>query len=208
LLGGSEITADNEWVLAHPAVDYAAIGEGEQTFCPSIEPACRENPTMSNLAVALKDEIRRLARKEIRAQVSTTKRAAAQHRREIAQLKRLFKQQEKKLQSLASLGQQSSGEPHLSDDAMESVRFSARSVRAQRNRLGLSAEDYGKLLGVSGQTIYHWEQGKSRPRRSQMAGLVAVRGLGRRNALARLEALNSQKTRGTSKPRRPVHKPR
>lgn len=33
VLGGPEITADNHWVLSHPAVDYAAIGEGEQTFC-------------------------------------------------------------------------------------------------------------------------------------------------------------------------------
>jgi len=32
LLGGPEITADNGWVLAHPAIDYAALGEGEQTF--------------------------------------------------------------------------------------------------------------------------------------------------------------------------------
>lgn len=32
LLGGPEITADNRWTLDHPAVDYAAIGEGEQTF--------------------------------------------------------------------------------------------------------------------------------------------------------------------------------
>ena len=32
LLGGPEITADNAWVLDHPAVDFAAIGEGEQTF--------------------------------------------------------------------------------------------------------------------------------------------------------------------------------
>ncbi len=32
LLGGPEITADNDWVLRHGAVDYAAIGEGEQTF--------------------------------------------------------------------------------------------------------------------------------------------------------------------------------
>ncbi|MCR4412779.1 MAG: B12-binding domain-containing radical SAM protein [Thermoguttaceae bacterium] len=32
VLGGPEITADNPWVLEHPAVDYAAIGEGEQTF--------------------------------------------------------------------------------------------------------------------------------------------------------------------------------
>ena len=36
---------------------------------------------------------------------------------------------------------------------MESVRFSARSVKAQRSRLGLSAADYGKLVGVSGLTM-------------------------------------------------------
>lgn len=33
LLGGPEITADNAWVLEQAAIDYAAIGEGEQTFC-------------------------------------------------------------------------------------------------------------------------------------------------------------------------------
>ena len=32
ILGGPEITADNDWVLADPAVDFAAFGEGEQTF--------------------------------------------------------------------------------------------------------------------------------------------------------------------------------
>ncbi|GBD35121.1 Hopanoid C-2 methylase [bacterium HR36] len=32
IIGGPEITADNAWVLHHPAVDYAVIGEGEATF--------------------------------------------------------------------------------------------------------------------------------------------------------------------------------
>jgi len=32
VLGGPEITIDNGWVLRHTAVDYAVIGEGEQTF--------------------------------------------------------------------------------------------------------------------------------------------------------------------------------
>lgn len=32
LLGGPEVTSDNAWVLGHPAVDFASIGEGEQTF--------------------------------------------------------------------------------------------------------------------------------------------------------------------------------
>jgi radical SAM superfamily enzyme YgiQ (UPF0313 family) len=37
IIGGPEVTADNEWVLAHPAVDFAAIGEGEQTFAELLE---------------------------------------------------------------------------------------------------------------------------------------------------------------------------
>jgi radical SAM superfamily enzyme YgiQ (UPF0313 family) len=32
VLGGPEITPDNQWVLETPDYDYAAIGEGEQTF--------------------------------------------------------------------------------------------------------------------------------------------------------------------------------
>lgn len=32
LVGGPEVQRDNTWVLEHPAVDIAAIGEGEQTF--------------------------------------------------------------------------------------------------------------------------------------------------------------------------------
>jgi radical SAM superfamily enzyme YgiQ (UPF0313 family) len=32
LLGGPEITADNTWVLQHPAVDCAVLGEGEAAF--------------------------------------------------------------------------------------------------------------------------------------------------------------------------------
>jgi len=32
VLGGPEISGDNAWVLNHPAIDVAVIGEGEQTF--------------------------------------------------------------------------------------------------------------------------------------------------------------------------------
>jgi radical SAM superfamily enzyme YgiQ (UPF0313 family) len=49
VLGGPEITWDNHWVLDHPAVDYAVIGEGEQTFAELLEALgdgrdCREIP--------------------------------------------------------------------------------------------------------------------------------------------------------------------
>jgi len=144
---------------------------------------------MSNMAVVLRDEIRRLARKEIRAMVGTTQKAVAQYRREIANLKRLLNKQEK---SVSQLKRHLSERQELSvgeEGPLEGVRFSARSVRAQRRRLGLSAADYGRLVGVSALTIYNWESGKSRPRQAQFAGLVAVRGIGKREAAARLASL-------------------
>lgn len=33
VVGGPEVQRDNTWILEHPAVDLAVIGEGEQTFC-------------------------------------------------------------------------------------------------------------------------------------------------------------------------------
>ena len=52
---------------------------------------------MTTLAVAFKDEIRRLARKEIKAQTGSTAQAVARYRREIAKLKRQLREQEKKI---------------------------------------------------------------------------------------------------------------
>jgi len=69
----------------------------------------------------------------------------------------------------------------------ERVRFTAKGLRSQRKRLGLSAADYGKLIGVTGQTIYSWEGGTSRPRQQQVARIASLRRLGKREARARLE---------------------
>jgi DNA-binding transcriptional regulator YiaG len=143
---------------------------------------------MPNVASVLRDEIRRLARKEIRVMVGSTRKAVAQYRREIAKLKRLLSKQEKsvvRLKRQFSERQESAGGK---EEPLEGVRFSARSVRAQRRRLGLSAADYGRLVGVSALTVYNWESGKSRPRKAQFAGLVAIRGIGKRKAAERLVA--------------------
>jgi DNA-binding transcriptional regulator YiaG len=152
---------------------------------------------MPNIATVLKDEIRRLAKKEIKANTSSTKGAVGQFRRDIAKLKRLVQTQQREITFLKTQEQKRLGQPQTKDeDELEGVRFSARSVKAQRRRLKLSAADYGKLVGVAGLTIYNWELGKSHPRKQQLARLVAVRGLGRRAALAKLEAMKAGEMKG------------
>jgi DNA-binding transcriptional regulator YiaG len=142
---------------------------------------------MQTFAAALKDEIRRLARKEIRAQVSAIKRAVGQFRHDIARLKRQLAACQRQLSRRSADAERGVGESvSHTVAARPRTRFSARSVRAQRKRLKLSAAEFGRLVGVSGQTIYQWEQGKSRPRKSQFAALVALRSMRRREALVRL----------------------
>ena len=143
---------------------------------------------MSNIAVVLKDEIRRLAKKEVKANTSSTKGAVGQFRRDIAKLKRLVQAQQKEIAFLKSQEQKRLEQPQVKDEEeLEGVRFSARSARAQRRRLGLSQPDFARLVGVSPMTIYNWESGKSRPRKEQLAALVALRGVGKREAMKRLE---------------------
>lgn len=55
-----------------------------------------------------------------------------------------------------------------------------------RKKLGLSAADFGKLAGASAQSIYSWEAGKTVPRKSQQATIAGLRGMGKKEAKARL----------------------
>ena len=64
--------------------------------------------------------------------------------------------------------------------------FSPGAVSAERKRLELSAADYGELVGVSQLTIYNWEKGKTKPRAAQLDKWLAVKGIGKRKAWARL----------------------
>jgi DNA-binding transcriptional regulator YiaG len=145
---------------------------------------------MPNIAAVLKDEIRRLAKREIKAATSTTKQAVVQYRHDIAKLKQLVQGQQKEIAFLKAQERRRLGQPLTQDqEELEGVRHSARSVQAQRKRLGLSATDFGKLIGVSGLTVYNWEHGKGRPKKERLAALVAVRKLGKREATAKLELL-------------------
>ena len=144
---------------------------------------------MPNLASILREEIRRLARKELRSDLSGTKRATAQYRREIAALKRQLAGHARKLAFLERQEKQRIAKKPQPVDS-EGVRFSPKWLKAHRTKLGFSAAQYGKLVGVTALSIYNWEQGKSKPRPKQLAAWAAIRGLGKRSALRHIEMLD------------------
>lgn len=140
---------------------------------------------MPNIAAIFKQEISRLARKEVRTATLGLRKATAQYRREIARLKRNASALEGALARLRrDLGK--SAAPAAAPAEGEKLRFTAKGLQSHRGRLGLSAADYGRLAGVTGQTVYKWEHGGARPRRQQLAALAALRGIGKREAAARL----------------------
>src|SRR3546814_14702813 len=99
-------------------------------------------------------------------------------KKQIAQLE----QEVKKLRRVAG----SSAAPKVAE-AGGKLRFVAKGPKSLRTRLGLSAEELGVLLGASGQSVYNWESQKTVPRATQVAAIAALRGLGKREAHARLE---------------------
>jgi DNA-binding transcriptional regulator YiaG len=143
---------------------------------------------MPNLAATLRDEIRRLARKELRTHRVSTVAAASDHRRMIAQLKRQVRDLQK---AVAFLERQEKTRlaRKPSPAQAEGARFSSKGLASHRSKAGLSARDYGRLLGVSGLTIYNWESGKTRPKAEHLAAVVDLRKVGKREALRRLALL-------------------
>jgi DNA-binding transcriptional regulator YiaG len=143
---------------------------------------------LANIASALKEEITRLARKEIRGETEGLKKASAQYRSEIAALKRRVTSLE---QQLSRIGKTVSKnvEAKAKPEGEPQARFTAKGFITLRKRLGLTAAEIGQLLAVSAQTIYNWEAGNSSPREKQLAHVVSLRKMGKREVAAALEKL-------------------
>ena len=155
---------------------------------------------MPNIGTVLREEITRLSRKESRGQIDPTKKATTQHRKDIAALKRQVAQLERQMKLLLRKS--------LSTDAVTAasrattgtkIRFVAKGLKSQRERLGLSAGDFGKLVGVSAQSVYNWEGGQTRPRDEQIAKLVKLRSVGKRDAVELLRRAAGSNVRSRRK---------
>ena len=144
---------------------------------------------MTNVTATLKSEIVKLARKELSSQVREVKKASAHNRRDISDLKRMVTKLRQQVErSEGIVAEKATAYP--GSEATTRVRFTANGLCSERKRLGLSADDYAKLVGVSGQSIYNWEGKVTRPRKNHIRRIVAVRGISKKEARARLAKLH------------------
>ncbi len=142
---------------------------------------------MPNLASFLKSEISRLARKELRQEIEPLKRALANARSEIAALKKTTRALDQDLKAVRKTSQRAPSEQP--DSGNQRFRFRASTMKTHRAKLGLSAKDYGLLLGSSMLSVYKWEDGKAAPREKNLPRISEVLRLGKREAQRKLAEL-------------------
>jgi len=142
---------------------------------------------MPNIAAVLKEEIARVARKAVRGEIETLKKTVSAQRGQIAQLKRQLQEQQRQLKQRGKAT--AAAAPAEADMPTDKLRFSPTRLAAQRKKLNLSAHDFGRLVGVTGHTVYIWESGKSRPTAEKLAAIASLRKAGKREVQARLAAL-------------------
>lgn len=144
---------------------------------------------MPNIANLLKSEIARVARKQVRAETQGLKQAIAPYRAQIAELKRRTRQLELQVNRLGRVAARAASAGPAEPAGARNLRFSAKGLAAQRQRLGLSAQAFGALIGASGQSVYKWEEGKTRPRAKHLPVIASLRTIGKKEAAARLDSL-------------------
>jgi hypothetical protein len=98
-----------------------------------------------NVAIVLKAEITRIARKELRGETAQLKKSVSHYRLEIAALKRRIADLERAAKGSARIRRT----PAVQVDPAQAPlrnRFSATGLAAQRKRLGITAAEMGVLV--------------------------------------------------------------
>ena len=147
---------------------------------------------MPNIAKVLKDEIKRLARREINITITPLKVSNAalkklvhEHKQEISALKK----ENKRLAMLLGKihGPVHDNAPKLKDDGFT---ITGRQVRSLRGRLGISQAQLAKLIGVCDNIVSIWE---NKPGRLQLRkpgirkALSDLKGMKRREVLEQVQ---------------------
>lgn len=148
---------------------------------------------MSNIADALKQEIARVARKELKDEIAALRKLTSAHRSEIAALKREIKALHGVVKGLQKGLSRPVAAPSPESKETQTKRrggrseFSAEQLATHRAELGLTQAQMARLIGASALSVYKWESGKVQPRAAQQEQIAAALKLGKRAVKAKLQ---------------------
>lgn len=160
---------------------------------------------MPNFNKQFQDEIRRLARKETKDDLERLKREQIELRKSISSARKLIDKLQRDLKRVgrnAPAEDKPAGETEGEAGGVR-ARVSGKTIRLMRAKMGLTQAEFAKLVGVTGQSIYQWErkEGQLTFRGGAKERIVAVKGLGAREARKRLADMNVVRKRGPRKPK-------
>ena len=136
---------------------------------------------MPDFKQTFQEEVRRLARKELKALDE-----------KISEQKKTINALQKRVNDLEKKQAVAAAKPAAAEKAPEAapaaegrkVRFSPKSLVKFRKKVAISQKALAALLGVTPFTVSHWEIGKNRPRSVQIEAFNALTKLGKRKVLA------------------------
>jgi len=144
---------------------------------------------MPNVASVLKEEIRRLARKEAKLHMAPLKKALAAERKQVASLRK----------QVTALARSKGALPRTPAPAKASGRGASGggavaapagwrkdTVRSTRKMLDLTQAQLAKLIGVSQISVSFWETGRSTPRPKAQIKVMEARKLTKAQAHTKL----------------------
>ena len=147
---------------------------------------------MPNIAAVLKQEIVRLAAKQVRMAVRPLN-------QEKVALKKLVRDLRTRVENLeeeaAMLKAEQNRSKKLVIGALPveelAIRVTAKGMRSMRKRLRLTQAEFARLLGVSMPTVWQWEKktGALKVRDETKKAIFAIRDLGAREARRRLDEM-------------------
>ena len=150
---------------------------------------------MPNIGLAFKAEITRISRKEVKAYAGTLHKTTIILKKHVAELKKRLETVEAENRRLVAAHKSVEELPgKLPPEAAEKVRISSKGIRTLRRKLGLSQNEFAKLLGISSQAVYTMEHksGRVKMRSATLSRFVMARSLGKREAKRKLETITKK----------------
>ena len=144
---------------------------------------------MSNIQKIMNDEIRRLARKEVKAALEPLTKAVSGMKQQIADLKKqLAESNSGKPSAVPVNGETAPAKPLPAGFAPKARRFSPQKIKRIRKSIGLSRKQFADLLDAYFVSVANWETGNHAPRPEMKEKIIALSKMSKRRLKAALEA--------------------